>query len=66
MRCTDGRGDVGLAQHPLACREESLGDVTELGCGHRSGVVGRAESDRIQHLRPGRGGAHTSGTATNE
>jgi hypothetical protein len=49
--------DVRLAGLPLACGNEPFNDVAELGGGDRGGVIGRAQADRVQDLRPG-GGAH--------
>lgn len=44
--------DVRVAGPPLPGVHEPGEDITDLGGGHRGGVVGRPEPDRVQHGRP--------------
>ncbi|QHY94226.1 hypothetical protein SSPS47_03660 [Streptomyces sp. S4.7] len=44
--------DVRVARPPLPCLHQPGDHLPQLGGGHRGGVVGRPEPDRVQDVRP--------------
>jgi hypothetical protein len=44
--------DAVVTGAPMPCGDEPAHNIAQLGGGHRGGVVGRAEPDRVQHRGP--------------